>query len=172
MSQALTIAPSHSIAPIHPRDDMRPSFERGVREFQTEAEMKAASLEVRRRLFSARPIAHVRGGGRQWSYSPAPFPVLPEPDAVIMNGEEFFGPFVPSTKFLIQSFVTNCGISLREMQSGSRLKEHVAARHSLIRLLHSIGGMSAASIGRLLDKDHTSILYVINGNHRRKKLVK
>lgn len=168
MSQALTIAPSRAIATIHPRDDIRPSFERGVREFQTEAEMKAASLEVRRRLSTARPIPP-KPTLRQWSFSPAPLPVLPSGELVPESEEQMFGPDIPTKDQLVQSIIDVHGISIREIRSSSRMKSHVAARHDLIRMLHTFCAMPAAQIGRVINKDHTSVLYVINGNHRRVK---
>ena len=51
------------------------------------------------------------------------------------------------------------GVSKEDILSHSRKKEFALARHITMYLLHSIKGVSLTKLGKMFDRDHTSILY-------------
>ncbi len=51
------------------------------------------------------------------------------------------------------------GVSKEDILSHSRKKELTLARHITMYLLHSVKGVSLTKLGKIFDRDHTSILY-------------
>lgn len=61
---------------------------------------------------------------------------------------------------LIHEVAEKYGVLVSDIMSSSRFQHHVYARQEVYYLL-SKSGMSSAQIGRMLDRDHTSVLHGI-----------
>lgn len=50
------------------------------------------------------------------------------------------------------------GVSLSAVEGPGRYREAVGARHRVMALLHERGALSASAVGRLVNRDHSTVL--------------
>jgi chromosomal replication initiation ATPase DnaA len=62
---------------------------------------------------------------------------------------------------LVERLSKRYGITTKDLMGDSRIPEIVAARHEVIRTLHE-RGLSASEVGRLMGRDHSTVLAVLS----------
>ncbi len=70
---------------------------------------------------------------------------------------------------LVKKSATLYGVEPMEVFGTSRNKNVVEARHEVMKSLHSKCGYSSLKIARIFGKDHSSVLYALSKNERRKR---
>lgn len=68
---------------------------------------------------------------------------------------------MPARSTIINRVCTRYGVTFEELKAKSRKREYVFPRHLLMYLLTKKAGMTLADAGRLLDRDHTTVIHAI-----------
>lgn len=136
---------------IDPRASDRPT---GI---SAEAAMRAAAIARKHRLWSSAPSTAEKPS----SVRPvSPFTRIRLEREAAKKGARppvnLISP--PSWRMLYRLVSLKYGISVEVMLSDSRQADVVTARHAAVFLLYTHTGMSMPQIGKLIGRDHTSIL--------------
>ena len=62
---------------------------------------------------------------------------------------------------IVMAITQGFGVSMEEIQSGTRLREVVEARHTLMWFLKKYTRWTHAKIGKMLDRDHSSVTHAL-----------
>lgn len=139
------------------------------------AQISAHYADVRRRLYGPAPVARV-----------VSIPKVPKalPPAKVAQGpvtDAHAEPFVPSPpinmltpcswRFLVALAARAGGVSPEEILGPSRRRPVAAARQVAIALVFQHTQNSLPGVGRLMGRDHTTVLYSLRRLNRNGKLV-
>ena len=123
----------------------------GARDLRSADDVIARARKVRGRLFGQAPgdSAPVSAPPPAPAPTPAP-PPAPEP------------PWRPLLGAQIRDIVArHYGLTRAEIQGASRRNEYALPRHVAMYMCVRLGGLSATMTGRVLDRDHTTVLYAV-----------
>lgn len=62
---------------------------------------------------------------------------------------------------IIANVAKRHGVTVKQIMGKSRLAEHVEARWAAMRIIHALYGDSSTRIGRLFNRDHTTVLHAL-----------
>lgn len=72
---------------------------------------------------------------------------------------------------IAESVAHDHGLTFADLAGRSRKKHIVAARYSAIRLVRAVSSMSYPQIGRMFNRDHTTVMHALGvlGRQRKKQ---
>ena len=74
-----------------------------------------------------------------------------------------------ATQKIINDIYDEWGVTFKEIASPARSKSIVLARHDLMTRLMDTGRYSSVTIGKLLNKDHSSVLFGVRSHRQRQE---
>ena len=74
----------------------------------------------------------------------------------------------PTSLSLAEDWCEACGVTMDDMRGKSRQRPVVEARQALMWLLHHRAGLTYGAIGRLLSRDHTTVIHGVAAEDRRR----
>jgi tryptophanase len=69
----------------------------------------------------------------------------------------------PEIAAVVGNVAGSFGLTLDQLRSRDRRPQLVRVRQAVMRALHEQAGLSSVQIGRLLDRDHTTVLHALRG---------
>lgn len=127
--------------------------------------MTSAESEMRVSELHSQHARWVTARARLWGGRP-PKPIPPVARVTVEPLASWGAPInmldLPSPRFLIRFAALRSGVRYGDVIGSTRAKEVVAARHEAIGLIWThCRQMSLPSVGRLFDRDHTTILHAL-----------
>lgn len=114
--------------------------------------------------------AEVRGRVKQWKPRPKPIPIVevaPEPEPIpVIEIPPLFTSNKQTLRRIVDVVCRDYKITREQFMSECRRKNFAIPRHVAWYLAHRMTTLSLASLGRLHNRDHTSILYGIRKMER------